>query len=555
MKILLESLLQKIFPNKAKQAERYGLDNLDDDVIGYPPDQKGIPVVKNSVLIERLNADIRFLRNELGLTAEDFELYLTPVITDFIKYAHLLPASEYHHHSTGGGLIYHSLDVAKRAMRKAQISQYPVSIGTMADTQQSNQQWKTATVLAALLHDCGKIVTDMVVSNGQQGKARLEWDSYGNQNITEWAFEHNIERYFISWSPTNRNKAHLNASVAVLQRLIPQHTMSWIDSCYDGKTIHTAMLASVASANAAHVLSKIVAESDSASVKQDMYNRNSHITKEMKRTPISLVLSDLIKHYIIIGRWEINKKNAKVWFIDDELYFVWNKIVPELVGELEKAGYTITDSADVLARVMIEEGVAECCSDDELYFPIFPEILGDKKKPQRLICLKYIRVEKVIKNPEKLYSISQHKAKTKSSKETTRTQEPIDNNMAEEIEEISSTPEIEQPVYIENARVSVQRLIKSAATVTQHKTIETEHKVIETKVAHDEPAPPITIKFESEFIKYAYEKFDLQFEDGAIILPLKLLNDVAMSISENFGDITEFEAMNDLKTNKEVTLI
>jgi conjugal transfer pilus assembly protein TraI len=79
-------------------------------------------------------------------------------MVSFLEYADLLPASEYKHHSTGGGLIYHSFDVAKRAMRMAQVTQFPIGTGTVADTQQSNGRWKAGTVLAALLHDGGKIL-------------------------------------------------------------------------------------------------------------------------------------------------------------------------------------------------------------------------------------------------------------------------------------------------------------------------------------------------------------------------------------------------------------
>ncbi|WP_413694382.1 MobH family relaxase [Psychromonas sp. KJ10-2] len=469
------NLIKKLWPRKQadiqfiasalSKKERYGIDNLEDDVIGYPPDQKGIPVVQNKVLIERLTTDINVLKNEIGLTEKEFDKYLTPVIIEFIKYAHLLPASEYHHHSTGGGLIYHSLDVAKRSMRMAQISEFPVSIGNIGDTQQSNLQWKTATVLAGLLHDCGKIVTDMTISNGLEGRKRIEWDAYGENTITEWAFENDLKRYFISWTK-NRNKAHLNASVAVLQKLIPRETMSWLDSCYDGKTIHSTILSTVSSASASHVMSKIVASADSKSLRQDMFNRNSHITKEMKRTPISIILSDLLKHFIITGKWEINKKNAKVWFVDDELYFLWFKVVPELLAELEKAGYEVPDSPDILARVMIEEGVSENYNEDELYHPIQPEILGDKSKPQRLMCLKYSFPAKVIKDPSKLYSISQHKEKLKKkpvSNEKVTTEAKLEQiDYSEEIADVQDET-IEQPEYIESGRVSVMRLIKSAA--------------------------------------------------------------------------------------------
>lgn len=90
---------------KPSSIELYGLDNLDDDVIGYPPSPKGIPVVQPNVLLERMQVEIHFIKNELGMKPMEFDELIKPVMTAFIRYADLLPASEYKHHSTGGGLI------------------------------------------------------------------------------------------------------------------------------------------------------------------------------------------------------------------------------------------------------------------------------------------------------------------------------------------------------------------------------------------------------------------------------------------------------------------
>ncbi|ELA9367458.1 TraI domain-containing protein [Vibrio parahaemolyticus] len=387
----------------------YGLDNLDDDVIGYPPSPKGIPVVQTDVLLTRMQKEIDFIKNELGLKPKEFSEYIEPVMKAFIAYADLLPASEYKHHATGGGLVYHSFDVAKRAMRSAQCTQFPIGLGTVADTQQSNKQWRTATVLAALLHDGGKILADMVISNGMEGDERITWDAHGDQTVHDWAAQHNIDRYYISWR-NQRHQKHQNASLMVMQRLIPQKTWSWLEDCYDGKEIHTAMLNAVAKAGIEHPMSMIVATTDSESVKKDMFHRNSHITKEVKRVPLSEMLCDLMKHYILSGQWEINRKNAPVWYVDNALYIVWGHVVPFLVDDMHNAGYQIPAVPEVLARAMIEEGMA-LENGKDIYFKINPEILGEPKKPVTIKCLKVRNVQRLILDPSKLYSIKEHPSK------------------------------------------------------------------------------------------------------------------------------------------------
>ncbi|MEZ8329202.1 MobH family relaxase [Vibrio splendidus] len=406
----------------------YGLDNLDDDVIGYPPSPQGIPVVQPQVLLDKMMPQINKMKSELGLTYDEFNEVLLPVMLRWIEYADLLPASEYDHHSTGGGLVYHSFDVALRAMVRAQTTQFPKGIGTMSDTQNSNYHWKVATVLAALLHDGGKVLADMVVSDGNPDPSKeIIWDAHDDQTLNEWAKEHSVERYFIRWNK-QRHLKHQNASLMVMQRLIPQKTWSWIDNCYDGKFIHSAMLNAVAKGSVEHPMSRIVAESDSESTREDRYHRNSHITKEVKRIPLSDLMADSIKHKVLTGHFEVNRKGAKVWFVENKLYLIWHSIAPELIQEISDAGYSIPDVPDVLARFMFDDGLVHS-SGDKIYLDIYPEILGDKQKPVKLNGLRVTNIERFIHEPDKLYSIKEHQVKKKAPTQSVLVPQEISENL------------------------------------------------------------------------------------------------------------------------------
>lgn len=417
--LMLKKLKNFIFSKV--QNEQYGLDNLDDDVIGYPPTPRGIPVVKTSVITTKMEEDVQFIKNELGLSDSDFERYVRPVTDKFIEFADLLPASEYKHHSTGGGLIYHSFDVAKRCVRASQLTQFPVTDVSQAKTQQSNRHWKTATVLTGLLHDSGKIITDVVVSDGNEDDP-IVWDVYSGLTLFQWAKENQINRYFITYR-NKRHAKHHNASVTMLQRIIPKETWSWLLGCEDGRAIHSAMLDCVSKANTTHPLCESVNYCDSESVKFDMLHRHSHVSKEVKRTPLSELLADLIKHHILKEEWSINQKGAKLWFVDDTTYLLWEACAPDLSSELIGAGYHIPESPDVLARICIEEGMCEAYDEDNLYYQIKPEILGTASKPITLNVIKFKRTARVVPYPEKLYSIKEHKQKNEVQKPEVVTKE------------------------------------------------------------------------------------------------------------------------------------
>lgn len=437
-----------------KSNELYGLDNLDDDVIGYPPDPKGIPVVQPKVLLDRMMKDIRLIRTEIGLSNQDFDKFVLPVMINFIEFVDLLPASEFKHHATGGGLVYHSFDVAKRAMRAAQHTQFPVG-KSITDTQRSFTHWKVGTVIAALLHDAGKVITDMSITNGEQKKENIiNWNAHDKLNVWEWAKNNKIERYYISWTPNRHNK-HKNATVNIIQRIVPNETWTWLTSCLDGQNIYTAMLSSVSNESFNHPMSDIISECDSASVRDDMLNKNSHITKEMKRIPLSVLLSDLIKHRILIKDWEINHKGAPIWYVDECLYITWETCAEDLVEELKDAGYVIPELPITLARIMIEEGIA-IGDEEEPYYSLSPEILGDPKKPVKLTVLKFRNPSRFINDLSKLYSIKEHK---KATDQKEKHKQAIQEEKRLEAQSSIKTSEIKKQKQFESSIETISRIL------------------------------------------------------------------------------------------------
>ena len=568
---MLSSIFSMLFKHKKEAKECYGLDNLDDDVIGYPPNPKGIPVVQPSVLIGRMQKEINFIRNELGMSYEDFDRLIEPAMHNFIQYADLIPASEYKHHSTGGGLVYHSFDVAKRAMRMAQHTQFPIGIGTVADTQRSNIQWKTGTVLAALMHDGGKILADVEISNGaEKNDDLIIWDAHKEQTLYEWASEHKIERYFIKWLK-GRHMKHQNASLMVMQRLIPQDAWSWLGGCYDGHDVHAAMLASVAKSTIDHPMTKIVAEADSESARRDIFARNSHITKEIKQVPLSELLCDLMKHYVLTNKWLVNAGNAPVWYVNGELYVVWPVAVPQLFEAMIEAGYRIPDVPKVLARVMIEEGQAIKNGEDVL-FDLYPEILGNDKKAVKLECLKIRNVERIVIEPDKLYSLKEH---PKKPKEKEVAEMIFDDDYYDEAEhnDVDVEHASKQVIY-ESSEETLNRVLAlmkcqevegEQSTQSDHEIVETEH---ETSIGSEsEPStvdkvvsamnfqsalPP---EFTCAVARFIHQKFGFDIEQGKVVIPAREVFNIEKALLDSGVEgLTRFNVHSLLRTSKEISI-
>ncbi|MCY1540357.1 integrating conjugative element relaxase, PFGI-1 class [compost metagenome] len=80
----------------------------------YPPYQEGFPgLVPGEWFMHRYQKElIDRIEGSIGLPEVEFQSYVLPILNNFAKVAHLLPASQNHHHAGPGGLLRHSLEVA-----------------------------------------------------------------------------------------------------------------------------------------------------------------------------------------------------------------------------------------------------------------------------------------------------------------------------------------------------------------------------------------------------------------------------------------------------------
>ncbi len=84
----------------------------DEEIPRYPPFMRGLPATPPDTLIETQRDLIGQIR-EAGLASPDiFEQFYLASLRRFASYAHLLPASQTHHHRGAGGLLRHAAEVA-----------------------------------------------------------------------------------------------------------------------------------------------------------------------------------------------------------------------------------------------------------------------------------------------------------------------------------------------------------------------------------------------------------------------------------------------------------
>ncbi len=204
----MRKLLQ-LFKPKASHAKR-------DAFVVYTPD----------VLLERHHETIEHIKSCTALERAEWEELYVQMINNVATYAQNLPASEAHHHSQIGGLLDHTLEIAMLAAR--------ISRGVLFTTQgnetqvgELSQVYVYAVVSAALLHDLGKLITDLDITFKSQ-KKEYPWSPVlGPMPVgAKYTFKMRKDR-----QRTARDHEH--ASALLVRSIVPVRGIRWIQE-YDG---------------------------------------------------------------------------------------------------------------------------------------------------------------------------------------------------------------------------------------------------------------------------------------------------------------------------------
>ena len=119
-----------------------------------------ISAVDPQYLLQRNKALVSELYRNTGLSREDFDEVVIPVLVNLARYVQVLPASEKHHHNGVGGLFRHSLEVFVVAVRMSNGRSFCGGLeGKLRSI--TKIRWPIAVGFAGLLHDVGKAVHDI----------------------------------------------------------------------------------------------------------------------------------------------------------------------------------------------------------------------------------------------------------------------------------------------------------------------------------------------------------------------------------------------------------
>lgn len=326
----------------------------DDSTPSWPPVKDKVDFVSIQDMFRTQANLIKDLMDATGLTAVEKEKYFLPVLTNVAKWTHLLPASEYLHHQGLGGLFAHSLQVALYGANKTKLTNFSVAINPK-DIELNRKRWVLVGALAGLLHDIGKVITDMEVTSG--GK---RWQHA--ESLVDWLLAIDADSYIVSFVPNRARKDHCEMSHAMIKSIIPEATIRFLNQGGFGDYLINQLNQAILHGAEGGMLGKILITCDSLSVREDIEN-SRQIPARYKSVSHPQADGLLKAMRILINNkeaWKVNCPTGRVFLSREGCFIEWDLGAQEAFAEATQSlGFrNLPQDSDRLASILVDAGVA-----------------------------------------------------------------------------------------------------------------------------------------------------------------------------------------------------
>lgn len=328
------------------------LEDLEDaDIPRYPPFAKGLPATPIDKLLATQRQLISKINYSLGFSQEEAQRLLYPVIRNYAAFVHLLPASEAHHHRGAGGLFRHGLEVAFWATQASEAIIFEPE-GSPEEKIEKEPRWRFGVFLGALMHDLGKPLSDVVVTDKP---GVVEWNPYA-ETLEEWLNESGVTHYFLRWNK-GRHQRHERLATLALNMVMTSEVKRYLR--LPGPELMKTLIEAISGTSAMHPMSKLIMLADAESVKRDLKESRLNIDGNSLGVSIEPYIIDAIRSLVQSGRWKCNQMDAQVWHASQGTFIAWKQAVPSLVQKLKDNSVpAVPHDADTLADYLIDRGFA-----------------------------------------------------------------------------------------------------------------------------------------------------------------------------------------------------
>lgn len=271
----------------------------------------------------------------VGLPGKEWKCLGAPLLEGFAGFCQRLPASESHHHAHPGGLLEHSLDVATRALRLRQGLMLPHGADA-EDIARLKSRWSYAVLVAALLHDIGKPISDLTITCGN-ARGEGPW-----QPLAGSLPEQSMDWYRVAFVRGRAYALHQRLAVLLLQKLVPAEAIAWLSAPGGPMPELMAYLSGEAKEGA---LVYMVTQADRQSVAANLMAGPRVRFASARDVPLIERLMAGLRGMLAEGLLPLNRDGAAGFVKDGSIWLVCKRTADELREYLQKNELAAPDGA------------------------------------------------------------------------------------------------------------------------------------------------------------------------------------------------------------------
>ncbi|MDT3671750.1 MAG: MobH family relaxase [Aromatoleum sp.] len=322
-------------------------------------------VLDAPVLVQvcKLSNALQQIHRESKLSQTAWDRDIAPAILRYLQFVQLLPASEAHHHAHVGGLAAHTIEVIRAAVTLR--SGYLLPKGGAAEVIDAQRDhWTYSVILAALLHDVGKTITDLRISIAERpdGPGR-PWLPVCGDMPSAAAVEYEVR--FAPKSERNYG-AHRRLPLVLAPRIVPATALAFVAR---EPSVMRELEAAWSGDDATGVLAEIVRQADRQSAASNLQQGPRNQFTTATAVPLVDQLMDAMRRLLRQGALPLNRDGAAGWIGAGAAWFVAKRLADTVREEIARAhpddGASIPGPAknDRLFDSWQDYGLLECNPD------------------------------------------------------------------------------------------------------------------------------------------------------------------------------------------------
>ena len=340
---------------------------------------KGKFYVKQSAssLLAAHQDELLEIKELTGLADEHFNFLYVKPIERYVEAIQLVPASESYHHAGVGGMLQHIMEVLVNALRIRRGHILPPGVDP-EEIEHRKDLWTYVVFMSALLHDAGKMITDVYLED-EKGRA---WNLLSAHPQPQ--------TYRVRFNYARKHKFHEKLGAIALHKIFSPKQIDWVMSS-DEEAWYALSHFLTGDYSNAGVLHEIVQKADQASVAANLGGDVKSVTSAPVQRPLSERILRTLQNLVETDVISINRPGAFGFYAQGYVYFVVSRTLDTVKEKMRSEGQSVPNDRNRLMDELQQFEVIEKTGAGRAVFSTKVKV-GDWEQNLKLLKVSALKV-------------------------------------------------------------------------------------------------------------------------------------------------------------------